>query len=97
MNSYEVFLTQCDSYSLKIEFLHIIEDKTARQSFVMVCNIYCTGNAYILTDRTYSTKLKNKAEMRRFVGIAKKAKRKKFKLLRTDNSLGYTRIVYGFE
>ena len=98
MNSYETFLSHCESDRLKIEFMHVVCDKTMRQQFSMQCNIYCTGNAYVLTDRLYSTPLKGKKELRKFVAIAKRAKKGgTFKLRRTVNSLGYTRLIYGFE
>ena len=97
MSSYETFLSQCDSSKLKIEFMHVICDETLQQQFIMQCNIYCTGNAYVFTDRLYSTHLRGRKEQRKFVAIAKRAKKGTFKLRRTVNSLGYTRLIYGFE
>lgn len=93
---HEDFLLQCDPSKLEIEFLHTIEESNLRQRYSMACNVYCTGNEFILTGQTYMTQMKNKKELRKFVAIAKRAKKKGIKLIRVDNSLGFTRLIYGF-
>ena len=97
MSDCEDFILKCDISKLKFELIHAIDDSTLTQSYTLRTNVCCTGNAFTLGTEIYGTKLQNKAEMRRIVSIFKKAKKKPIRLMRMDNSLGYTRLVYGFD
>ena len=78
--------------SLQVEFIHAIDDSTLIQSYSIYTNLHVD---YGITEKRYNhwsgTK---KSEFNKLTAKFKKLTGRKVKLYRTDNSLGYTRLIY---
>lgn len=89
MGTYIDFInTNRNKVSFKI--IHSIDDKTLKSSFFRRSNVFCDGLGYYLGSDSVSVELKNKRDVRKFLSQINA----KMRLAATDNSMGYTRLIY---
>lgn len=78
---------------IKVVVMHIVNDQTLRQNYVILVNYHMDYGVVPETLRHFSTTSHKK--LRKKVGRFKRELgRRNLKLVSTDNSLGYTRLVY---
>lgn len=77
-----------DKVDIKIS--HVIDDKTLTVYFFMRTNVFCDGVNYYLGKDSVSVPIKNKKELRSFLSQVNG----KMVLHATDNSMGFTRLIY---
>lgn len=77
-----------DKVSFKV--IYSIDDKTLKSSFFRLSNVFCDGVNYYVGDDFVSVAFKNKRDCRKFLSQI----RGKMRLSSTDNSMGFTRLIY---
>lgn len=89
MSAYIDFI---NSNRAKVSFkiTHSIDDKTLKSSFFRMSNVWCDGLSYYASRDFASVAFKNKRECRKFLSQING----KMRLSATDNSMGYTRLIY---
>lgn len=89
MNTHIEFInTNRDKLSFKI--IHTIDNKTLKSSFFRSSNVFCDGLSYYVGSKSVSVEFKNKKQLRKFLSQING----KMRLSATDNSIGYTRLIY---
>ena len=89
MSAYINFInSNRDKVSFKIT--HAIDDKTLKSSFFRLSNVGCDGQSYYVSRDFASVAFKNKKECHKFLSQVNG----KMRLSATDNSMGYTRLIY---
>lgn len=89
MSTYIEFINaNRDKVSFKI--IHSIDDKTLKSSFFRCSNVFCDGLSYYVGRDPVSVAFKNKKQLRKFLSQINA----KMRLSATDNSMGYTRLIY---
>ena len=78
--------------SIIIEFCKIIDDKTLQVSYLITTNLHCDFG--IGKDQLTHFSGTKKGKYNKLIAYYKKMLGFRIKLLRTDNSYGYTRIYY---
>lgn len=77
---------------LKIEIIFSIDDETLIQFCSIYTNLHCSfGISETMLNAFHSS---NKNKTRKRIAFYKKLTGYKMKLTKTDNSLGYTRLIY---
>lgn len=78
---------------LRVVVMHIVDDQTLRQNYVILVNYHMDYGLVTESLRHFGTTSPKK--LRKKVGRFKRVLGRRYlKLVRTDNSLGYTRLVY---
>lgn len=75
---------------VSFKITHSIDDKTLNSSFFRMSNVWCDGLSYYVSRDFVSVAFKNKRECRKFLSQVNG----KMRLSATDNSMGYTRLIY---
>lgn len=81
---------------LIVKFKTCINDKTLHKHYFIETNVFCDGINYYIADITTSIEYKPKlfrVMLSKFAAV----KGSKPKLIGTNNSLGYTRLIYGYK
>lgn len=81
--------------SIIIEFCKIIDDKTCKVSYLITTNLHC-DYGIVKNQLVHYTGTK-KGEYNKLIAYYKKILGFKIRLLRTDNSYGFTRVYYGLQ
>lgn len=89
MSAYIDFInSNRDKVSFKV--IYSVDDKTLKFSFFRLSNVFCDGANYYVGDGFASVAFKNKRDCRKFLSKISG----KMRLSATDNSMGYTRLIY---
>ena len=78
---------------VKFGFMRCINDSTLRESYFVVSNVFCDGLNFYTADHT-NTVLLSKKKCKAEVNKVCQFLNKKPRLVGTDNSLGFTRLIY---
>lgn len=85
-------LLELNKTALKVKLIKSINDKTLKISYSFSTNLHCDLGIQPVYMGSGTTGKKSEANKR--MQQFQKVKGKKFKLTSTDNSLGYTRLIY---
>lgn len=93
MNYWELVAANKDR--IVVEYKRCINDETLLSSYSFSTNLHCDFG--ICDKQMRSEFLTKKRKFNKLVQQYQKATGKKFKLVRTENDLGYTRLVYSLK
>ena len=78
---------------LKVVVMHIVDDQTLRQNYVILVN-YRMDYGLVTENLRHFGTTSHKKLRKKVGGFKRVLGRRHLKLVRTDNSLGYTRLIY---
>lgn len=85
-------LLELNKVALQVKLIKIIDNNTMRVEYSFNTNVHCDFG--IQKDFMRSLFTSKKSLANKTIQQYQKVKGKKFKLAATDNSLGYTRLIY---